>query len=366
MKAETRFIRQIQKMANEKEFQNKYVTNADKDFKRTRKLTFSDVIMYTIGNTRSPLELEAERFSKHLTADEISAAALCKARQKIKYTAYEELFKQTAATSPRDKRFHGYYLYAVDGMKGELPKTPELCKKYCESEKCRTPIFHAVSSFDVLNEVFIRSEFHFGTADERELAGKMIDDTAQDMHYKDEPQIWIFDRGFPSLNLIQKLIEHQLHFVMRVSSSFLKEVNEFRKSKYVDRMVHINYSKQRASANHVHSDGISEFDLRCVRIKLSSGEDEILITNLNRKEFPKRDIKEIYRLRWGIETGFNYLKNAVFVEEFVSRTENGIAQDFYVSLLVYNFVTCICGSMHSDIPKKENTSTRSTVELPPN
>ena len=365
MKAETRFIRQIQKMASDREFQDKYVRDTEKDFKRTRKLKFSDIIMYTIGNTRSPLELEAERFSKHLAADEISGAALCKARQKIKYTAFEELFEQTAVTAPRDKRFHGYHLYAVDGMKGELPKTPELCKKYCESEKCRTPIFHAVSTFDVMNELFIRSEFHFGAADERALAVKMIDDVAQDVHYKDNPQIWIFDRGFPSLNLIQKLLEYNLNFVMRVSSSFLKEVNEFRKSKYVDRMIHIEYSKQRASVNHVHTNGVSEFDLRCVRIKLSSGEDEILVTNLDRKEFPKRDIKEIYRLRWGIETGFNYLKNAVFVEEFVSRTENGLAQDFYVSLLVYNFVTCICGSMYPDIPKKENISTRSIEELPP-
>lgn len=117
--------------------------------------------------------------------------------------------------------------------------------------------------------------------------------------------------------------------------------------------------------NHVHSDGISQFDLRCVRVKLPSGEDETLVTNLDRKDFPKRDIKEIYRLRWGIETGFNYLKNAVFVEEFVSKTENGLAQDYFVSLLVYNFATCICGSMYPDIPKKENTSTRSIEELPP-
>ena len=99
MKAETRFIRQIQKMASDVEFQSKHVRDGEKDFKRTRKLTFSDVIMYTIGNTRSPLELEAQRFSKYLTADEISGAALCKARQKIKYTAFEELFEQTAAST---------------------------------------------------------------------------------------------------------------------------------------------------------------------------------------------------------------------------------------------------------------------------
>ena len=116
--------------------------SGEKDFKRTRKLTFSDVIMYTIwGIQRSPLELEAQRFSKYLTADEISGAALCKARQKIKYTAFEELFEQTAASAPKDKRFHGYHLYAVDGMKGELPKTPELSAKYCETEKCKRRYF---------------------------------------------------------------------------------------------------------------------------------------------------------------------------------------------------------------------------------
>ncbi len=176
-------------------------------------------------------------------------------------------------------------------MKGELPQTPELSEKYRASKNCETPIFHAVSTFDVLNEIFIRSVFHLGQADERTLASDMIDDISKDSHYKDESQIWIFDRGFPSLLLLQKLFECEQRFVMRVSSSILKEVNLFRQSKYVDREVHVKYTKQRMSANHVHAENECEFDLRCVRIRLSSGEDEILITNLDRQEFPKRDIR---------------------------------------------------------------------------
>ena len=362
MNADTRFIRQIQKTVNDKEFQREHVRNSEKDFIRTRKLTFSDVILYTIGNTRNPVALEAERFTKYISAEKISGAALCKARKKVKYTAFKELFEQTAVISPRNKCFHGYHLYAVDGMKGELPKTPELTEKYRTSERCDTPMFHAVSTFDVLNEIFINSIFHFGAADERKLACEMIESISTNPDYSEDPQIWIFDRGFPSLILLQKLFEHKLNFVMRVSASFLKEVNEFRKSKYVDREIHVNYTKQRIHNNHAKLDGVVEFDIRCVRIKLSSGEDEILVTNLDRKNFPKRDIKEIYRLRWGIETGFNYLKHAVFVEEFVSKSENGLAQDYYVSLLMYNFSTCICGSMYQDIPKKENINTRSTEE----
>ena len=358
MKAEIKFIRQIQKTVMDKEFRDKHVKDKKKDFTRNRKLNFSDVIMYTIGNTRNSLGLEAEQFSKYISTDKISGAALCKARQKVKYTAFEELFRQTAVISPRNKCFHGYHLYAVDGMKGELPKTPELTEKYRASKTCAAPIFHAVSVFDVLNEIFIDSIFHFGTANERKLACEMIERISQDSNYNSEPQIWIFDRGFPSLLLIQKLLKNNLKFVMRVSASFLKEVNEFRESQYVDREVHVNYTEERIRNSRVQSDGICEFDLRCVRITLDSGEEEILVTNLERSLFPKRAVKEIYQLRWGIETSFNYLKHAVFVEEFVTKNENGLAQDYYVSLLMYNFSTCLCRSMYHDIPKKENTGTK--------
>lgn len=76
MKAETRFIRQIQKMASDVEFQSKHVRDGEKDFKRTRKLTFSDVIMYTIGNTRSRLNWRHSVFQS-ISQRMKSAVQLC-------------------------------------------------------------------------------------------------------------------------------------------------------------------------------------------------------------------------------------------------------------------------------------------------
>ena len=72
MKAEIKFIRQIRKLSEDEEFQRRHIRNAEKDFKRTRKLRFSDVIMYSIGNTKSPLELEAEKFSKYIEASSVA------------------------------------------------------------------------------------------------------------------------------------------------------------------------------------------------------------------------------------------------------------------------------------------------------
>ena len=76
MKAETRFIRQIQKMASDVEFQSKHVRDGEKDFKRTRKLTFSDVIMYTIRGIQEVRLNWRHSVFKYLTADEISSAAV--------------------------------------------------------------------------------------------------------------------------------------------------------------------------------------------------------------------------------------------------------------------------------------------------
>ena len=83
---------------------------------------------------------------------------------------------------------------------------------------------------------------------------------------------------------------------MRVSKSFLREVNDFGKS----------------------------FTLRCVKIQFESGQDEILVTNLTKAEFSRKSISELYTLRWKIETSFLHLKYVVCMEDFMGIKQNSI------------------------------------------
>lgn len=351
LKPETKFLRIVKKTIEEEKFQKQYTIDNERNFIRDRKLSFSDTILYTIGNTRGSSCLEAYKFCEAINCDSISDVAIRKARAKIAPEAFYELFLRTAEAVPQNKKYHGYQLIAVDGMKGELPKTPEFTEKYCHHDD-NIPLFHTVAAYDVLNEVFLDALFCFGGISEFEYGVSLVDQMAP--RNKDCPRIWVFDRGFPSLRLLQHLHQHNEKYVLRVSTSFLKEVNEFTNSKAVDKEVQISFDKRRMATNRVVSDGITEFSIRCVRVKLKENTEEILVTNLNREEFPKRYIKEIYGLRWGIETSYNYLKHAVFIEEFTSRKENGIRQDFYSTLLMNNFITCVCGSVWADIPLKKN------------
>ena len=44
----------------------------------------------------------------------------------------------------------------------------------------------------------------------------------------------------------------------------------------------------------------------------------------------------------------------MFVEEFTSRKEYGLQQDFYSTLIADNFITCACGSIWADMPLKKH------------
>ena len=77
-------------------------------------------MLTAIGNCRGPSYLEAERFS-NAAGCKVSDTAIRKARAKIDPEAFYELFQRTAAVVPQEKKYHGYQLIAVDGMKGELP-----------------------------------------------------------------------------------------------------------------------------------------------------------------------------------------------------------------------------------------------------
>ena len=329
-------------------FQRKHTMNPERDFTRQRKLGFPETMGYVLGNCRESMEMNAEKFVEEAQLGSISTAALCKARGKIRWEAFREVFEECAALCPVRKLYQGYELLAVDGMKGEMPNLPNLKEMYPVNSRQSYPMFHAVSVYDPLNEVFLAAIFRAAPADEREMALELSDHE----NVKKRKAIWLFDRGFPSVALIQKLERMGVYFVMRVSSDFLREIETFADSGLVDKLLNIEWSEERQKGNKTKADLPYSFQIRCVRIHLESGEDEFLITNLPRKEFPKRKIKKLYNFRWGIETSHNYLKNAVFIEEFTSRKENGIKQDFYASLWAANLTSAAIADAMPDTVKK--------------
>ena len=78
--------------------------------------------------------------------------------------------------------------------------------------------------------------------------------------------------------------------------------------------------------------------VRCTRIILKTGEIEYLFMNLTEEEISYDELKELYNLRWKIETNYGYLKNNVQIESITSGKKILIEQDIYSRIYVANIL----------------------------
>ena len=85
--------------------------------------------------------------------------------------------------------------------------------------------------------------------------------------------------------------------------------------------------------------------VRAVRFMLDTGKYETILTSLPRDVFSIQDIKEIYHMRWGIETSFRKLKYFADLVNLHGKSDEFAAQEIYAALIIYNFCERIAGSV---------------------
>ena len=98
-----------------------------------------------------------------------------------------------------------------------------------------------------------------------------------------------------------------------------------------------------------------ELKFRVVRFQISDDTYETILTNLDRMDYPPDKIKELYALRWGIETSFRNLKYTVGMLNFHSKKTACIKQEIYSHLIMYNFAETVTSQV--SIRKKQTKHT---------
>ena len=90
--------------------------------------------------------------------------------------------------------------------------------------------------------------------------------------------------------------------------------------------------------------------LRILRIKVGDGY-ECIVTNLKPEEFTLSEIKDIYWMRWGIETSFRELKYTIGLNNFHSKKVEFIKQEILARMILYNFCQIIIKTI--SLPQKD-------------
>jgi len=287
-------------------------------FTRRRKMPFDVLLEYLLRGRKCSTQISLNKFFKEKGDEEhMSQQALSKARSHFDHTPFSKAFyavvdaEYNYHTDSKLKRFKGYKILAVDGSVIPLPNLPDLAKEYGEYKG--SPSARASIALDVLNDRIVEAEFESLKIDERTLAIRHIDKLGRKVNFEDT--LFVFDRGYPSEELIEHILSKKAHFLMRVRRKFNLRIDEAPMGSSI-----VEYA--------------SGLYVRVIKFVLSTGEIEQLITDL--ADVAEADFKELYFLRWPVETKYDIVKNKVEMSNFTGYSSNVILQDFWIGLLLAN------------------------------
>src|SRR5262249_22486076 len=96
--------------------------------------------------------------------------------------------------------------------------------------------------------------------------------------------------------------------------------------------------------------------LRFVTVRLSTGELEVLATNLlDEGLYPTEEFAELYHCRWGGETYYELLKSRLDLGNFTGLTAEAVRQDVYSTVFVSNLESILIGPANQKL--KEHSAT---------
>lgn len=334
------------------------------DFSRHRVLSFVDLVMIQLNRIVLSLSVEIENFLDFLKSSKsYSKQAFSEARKKLKHTAFialnDQFVKDYYTEHSLIKLWRGQYLLlACDGSLVQLPESEELAKEFGRW-KNQTPkgmvMGRASLIYDVLNRVTLEAKLTTCTRGERLLFEEQFLHIQKTKVMEGFSTLFLMDRGYPSFELMKQLDKEGKFFVIRCKGDFCKEVKEFRTEDLDEKYIELSPRSWHKDGQAKPSKYQENLKLRIVRILLSSGEYEYLLSNT---DFDKATLSELYQLRWGIETYYGFLKETMQLENFSSKMEEGVLQDFHACILTANLSQLLIAEAQKEVEQENKTKSR--------
>lgn len=345
-----------------------YVINPKVDFTRNRKLPMEDVINQILSMTGGSLKKELYDFSK-IKGKSLTPSAFVQQRSKISSAAFKDVFYQFNASCKDNKTYHGYRMLAVDGSDINCPRnqeseyflvTNQIPKGYNQ--------IHLNALYDICNRTYIDIEFQPKKhIDERKALIEMLK-----RNNYNEKALVIADRGYESFNVFAHFINTpNVDFLCRAKhgQGAIKEISKLPMQE-IDTDVTVEVSTTQTNEDKLRGRRfiqtgskkgkvyspktvISQWDFsspytlhfRVVRFLLDSGEYETLVTSLDREAFSLEQLKELYHMRWDIETSFRDLKYSIGLTHLHSKKDDLIRQEIYAAVIMYNYCSRVSSSL---------------------
>lgn len=304
-----------------------------KDFTRRRKLTFENTILVILRKGVRSLQCLLNETVSTLP----SAAAFTKARKKLKHTAFIELNQRAVVETMYGDSYqtlYGLRILAVDGSKIILPDNTETREtfgvtkvKNLQYEGTYTCALASVL-YDVLNGVALDAQLVPSNISEGTLAWSHMSAVQKN-------DLIIFDRGYCAYQTIDMVAHHKADFLIRCHGRSFKIVDTMLSGTGPDDLTVTIDAPVYMKPGSRREPNKTNYTVRFVRVILSTGETEVLMTSLtDTKKYPPTIFQALYFKRWGVETFYHILKSRLALEHFSGLSVESIQQDFYTAVFL--------------------------------
>lgn len=338
----------------------------DFDFTRKRKITVKDIIYYNLNKKGLSSKMELDKFIDICQTGDISSPGMLKQRKKLNPEVFRYLKNESLKLFYSDfkeevKTYKNWLLFAADGSDFEIPNTQKCKKEFNSPKKGKSDNIMCARAnignmYDLLNNYVVDTVIKPYQSDEIKMMQENLS-VAKDI-VDDYKIIRIMDRGYVSLEDMYLSQLNNDKYIVRLKK---KDFGIERKNiKNNDENIDIGYVRTRMYYYENKNPELINFlkngnylNVRIVNIELPTGEIESLVTNLTRDEMSYQEINDLYKLRWGIETSYHYLKESMKIESITSSNEDIIKQDILSQMYVFNILQSFQNDAEMEIEQKK-------------
>jgi IS4 transposase len=333
------------------------------DFSRRRKMPVDDVTISILGRKGLAAAMEIRDYMKEKGNEiNVSKQAYLKQRLKLNPEVFIRLNKQYLLEFYRgtdeEDLFRGYSVLAVDGSKAEIPASAENTKRFgcvgTPGNRVARALVSCIS--DVCNGFVLDMQVDGVRASESDMAEENIRRAREITG--DVPLIVLFDRGYPSIRLVDFMEREGIRYLFRLSSNDYKaERASMRSSDETVILAHTGARLAKTSKKHPEeATRLREKGQTSTRITVNTneaGKEIVFMSNLPEDEFTGTEVAELYLKRWEIEKKYNTLKNKLRFESVTGEATLYVYQDFWAQILVCNMVTDMLRSADEELAEEQ-------------
>lgn len=278
-------------------------------------------------------------------ATPVHRSSITKGRKKISWKLFEDILTDAVDLAydvwPKSNQYQwqGRDVFAFDGSKFLLPATEKIRLKFDPNSGLETngkghyPQCHVTTVYDVFRRIPLARTVAPVSCSEREAALQLFEKLPS-------KGLLLFDKGYPGFEFFDKLNKtYNGDYLFRspARSTFLPVI-KFIKSKRKEQIIQLappSYYSKKINTEESEHQKITPITLRVIRLQSPDGSLSVLLTSLlDTRKYPLKKIIRLYQRRWEIETFYRHEKCYMKLEDFHSKSINGILQEMYASLII--------------------------------